>query len=342
MMPKMPPGSQSEPPSRHPPSREPQSVPPARPLNVRELLDYGQLPSFMRLVAGGEGLDRAVGHPRIQKSGLVLVGHSQGIVPTRVQILGETEITYLEGLEPEVHQQRVEAFFALTLSCVVVTRGVEPLEELVVSARKTKTPLLISDRRSSRTINAIHLAMDDLLAPTETVHGVLVDIHGVGVLLLGPSGIGKSECALFLVERGQRLVADDQVELMLRPDGHVDGKAPKLLRHHLEVRGIGVLNIRDLFGATAVREIKTVELVVELCTWKDGEEYERLGLEDENYELLGTAVPMLRVPVRPGRNMGVILEVAARNHLLKISGEHPARKFLSDLTRGLNPPEGGE
>jgi HPr kinase/phosphorylase len=135
------------------------------------------------------------------------------------------------------------------------------------------------------------------------------------------------------------LVADDQVVLLLRPDGHVDGRAPSLLRYHLEVRGIGVINIRDLFGATAVREIKTVELVVELSDWQDGVEYERIGLDHETYTMLGTSVPMLRVPVRPGRNMGVILEVAARNHLLKMSGEHPVRKFLDSLNQGLNPAE---
>lgn len=316
------------------------SIPPPRPVTALELLDWGDLRSFVRLRAGEGGTGRLIDHPRIQKSGLALVGHMVGIVATRVQILGETEVSYLETLDRETLAARVARLFEVGLSCVIVTRGVEPLPELVASAAATDTPLLISDKRSSQTIAAVHSALDSLLAPQVTLHGVLVDIHGVGVLLRGPSGIGKSECALFLVERGHRLVADDQVVLSLRPSGRIEGRPPRLLRYHLEVRGIGILNIRDLFGATAVRQAKTVDLVVELCPWRTDEEYERLGLDDESFEVLGSALPMLTIPVTPGRDMGVILEVAARNQLLKRSGEHPARRFAETLARELDiaPP----
>lgn len=314
--------------------------PPAPPTNVRALLEHTALRSILRLVAGEAGIDRPIDHPRIQKSGLVLAGHTHGIVPTRVQILGETEISFLEGLEPAVRRERVEGLFALTLSCVIVTRGVEPAAELRDAAERTATPLLVSSVRSSATIAALHAALDRLLAPREQRHGVMVEIHGIGTLLLGPSGIGKSECALFLVERGHRLVADDQVWLTRLPNDRVTAAPAPLLRHHLEIRGLGILNIRDLFGATAVWDEAVVDLVAELCPWRDDEPYERLGLDQLTEPILGVEIPKLRIPVRPGRDMAVILEVAARNELLKAAGHHGAREFARRLSRelGLEDP----
>jgi HPr kinase/phosphorylase len=321
-----------------------QSIPIPRSLTVRELLEHEDMRELCALSAGAGGVLRQLTHPRIQKSGLGLAGHMRGIVPTRVQILGETEVTYLQTLAPDVAEERIRALYDLELSCVVVTRDIEPPPILLRHAARTDTPLVVSVKRSSTTINAIHRALDRLLAPSATLHGVLVDIHGVGVLLLGPSGIGKSECALFLVERGHRLVADDQVVLTLQHDNRVSGRPAPLLRHHMEVRGIGILNIRDLFGATAVRESGAVDLVVELCPWRQDETYERLGLDDQTHDLLGIPVPKLRIPVTPGRDMGVLLEVAARNQLLKRAGQHPAQKFVRALSEGLGLPdvEGGD
>lgn len=316
-----------------------QSIPVPRTVTVGQLLEQEDLRAILELRAGEAGLDRVLTHPRIQKSGLLLVGHTRGVVPTRVQILGETEITYLESLDAATRKERIGGLYALRLSCVVVTRGVEPLPELVDGARRTGTPLVVATRRSSRAINAIHAALDRLLAPTVTLHGVLVDIHGVGVLLFGPSGIGKSECALFLVERGHRLVADDQVVLTLMPGNRVVGRPAPLLRHHMEVRGIGILNIRDLFGATAVREECEVDLAVELCPWRQDETYERLGIDEQTHDLLGVSVPKLRLPITPGRDMGVLLEVAARNQLLKQTGHHPARRFAESLAKTLGLPD---
>lgn len=311
------------------------SIPVPRSTAVRTVLGHRSVAGMSTLVAGEGGLDRPITHPRIQKSGLVLVGHTRGIVSTRFQILGETELSYLQSLDEETLRERVDGLFDLDLSCVVVTRGMEPMPAIVDAARRTDTPLVTTSKRSSRTINAIHHALDELLAPEVTMHGVLVDIYGVGVLLVGPSGIGKSECALFLVERGHRLVADDQVILTLLPSNLVHGQAAPLLRHHMEVRGIGILNIRDLFGATAVREGCPVDLLVELCPWRQDESYERLGLDDQAEEILGVPVPKLRIPVTPGRDMGVILEVAARNQLLKKTGHNAAREFARNLAGSL-------
>jgi HPr kinase/phosphorylase len=302
---------------------------------VAQLLDEPRLKAVMRLVAGHEGQHRTIDHPRVQKPGLALAGHTHGVVSTRVQILGETEITYLQRLSPEEQLRRASVLFGLGLSLVVVTRGIEPPGALMQAAQETSTPLAVAEPRSSQAIQAIHLVLDGILAPSETRHGVLMDVHGIGTLLLGPSGIGKSECALFLVERGHRLVADDQVILSLLPSEQILGRAPTLLRNHLEVRGIGIINVRDLFGANAVRSEKTVQLVVELCPWTDDESFDRLGLEDSALDVLGISIPMLRIPVRTGRNMAVILEVAARNQILKATGHDGARRFMSTLMDDL-------
>jgi len=312
-----------------------------RGITVGHLLAEPRLQPILRLVAGEEGRDRPVDHPRVQKPGLALAGHTHGVVPTRVQILGETELTFLEGLSVEEQRQRAGLLFGLGLSLVVVTRGVDPPAALLQAAQETSTPLAIAEPRSSGAIQAIHRVLDGVLAPSETRHGVLMDVHGVGTLLLGPSGIGKSECALFLVERGHRFVADDQVILSLLPSEQILGRSPTLLRNHLEVRGIGIINVRDLFGANAVRSEKTVQLVVEICPWSDDEPFDRLGLDEATLDIFGIPIPMLRIPVRPGRNMAVILEVAARNHILKAAGHHGAQKFISTLMGDMEDPVGG-
>lgn len=302
-----------------------------RHVTTGELLDDKGLGVELRLVAGGAGLDRPIDHARIQKSGLGLAGHFHGLVPTRIQILGETEVSYLEGLSAEQRRKAAQGFFSLGLSCVVVTRGVAPLRELLEAADASGTPLLVAHERSSRTITAIHALLDDRLAPRTTLHGVLVDVFGVGLLLTGPSSIGKSECALELVMRGHRLVADDVVECDFRPPGMVFGQPADLLRHHIEVRGLGVLNIKDLFGVTSIRERKRIDVVVKLVEWHADTEYDRMGIDDRYEEVLGVPIRELVIPVRPGRNMGSILEIAARNELLRDAGHHAAREFFGRL-----------
>src|SRR5579872_6023818 len=223
-------------------------------LTVRDLAGDPRLSVELRRIAGEAGLERPLRHPRVQKNGLALVGHYQGVVPTRVQVVGETELSYLDSLSNEARSVSARGFFSLGLSCVVITGAKEPPRAFVSAAEATSTPLFVSDARSSRTINALHAVLDDRLAPQDRLHGVLVDVFGVGILLLGKSGIGKSECALELVRRGHGLVADDVVRCDWRPPGEVYGQPAELLRHHVEVRGLGVLNLRELFGVTAVRE----------------------------------------------------------------------------------------
>jgi HPr kinase/phosphorylase len=216
----------------------------------------------------------------------------------------------------------------LGLSCVIITGNREPARALLTSAEATSTPLFVSDARSSRTINALHSILDERLAPQTQLHGVLVDVFGVGLLLLGKSGIGKSECALELVMRGHRLVADDVVRCDWRPPGMVFGEPADLLKNHIEVRGLGVLNIKDLFGVTSVRERKRINIVVRLVEWNDQEEFDRLGGERHTHSILGTPIQELKIPVRPGRDMGSILEMAARNELLRRAGTDSAQEFI--------------
>jgi len=312
-----------------------------RSIVARALLTAKDMPCKLDLVAGEAGLDRVITHARIQKPGLALVGHFDGIVPSRVQILGETEVSFLSKMSEPEREAACEAFLSLELACVIVTAQSGPPAALVRTSRALNCPLLASNSKSSTTINAIHAFLDDQLAPRAQVHGVFVDVHGVGLLLMGQSGIGKSECALELVQRGHRLVADDVVDCTLRPPGLVYGSATPLLENHLEVRGLGVLDVKDLFGVAAVRKRKRLEMVVRLVAQSEGEDWDRLGLDDEWYEILGVKIPLRRIPVRPGKNTTIVVEVAARNELLRRAGVHSARAFHERLSRslGMRPPD---
>jgi len=300
-------------------------------VSVRQLLADRALALECRLVAGARGLERPITHPRIQKSGLALVGHVHGLVPTRVQVLGETELSFVEGLGPEDQVAAAGYLFSQNPSLVVVTRGALPPPAFVAEAERRGTPLVVVGERSSICIAALHTVLDEHLAPRARIHGVLVDIFEVGVLLVGKSGIGKSECALELVMRGHRLVADDVVECDYRPPGMIFGESAAALRHYMEVRGLGILNIKDLYGVTAVRDRKRVDLVVELELWDPEAEYDRIGVEDHHEEILNVMVRKVRLPVQPGRNMSSIIEIAARAELLRRAGHHPAKEFIDRI-----------
>ena len=313
--------------------------PPMAEVSVGAMAADSRLVAELTPLAGAAGLGRPIRHPRVQKSGLALAGHFYGVVPTRVQVLGETELSYLDTLAGDARGAAARGFFSLGLSCVVITRRDDAPKAIVQAAEATGTPLYMSAARSSRTINLLHGVLDEKLAPTTSLHGVLVDVFGIGLLLIGKSGIGKSECAVELVLRGHRLVADDVVKCEWRPPGMVFGAPADMLRHHVEVRGLGVLNIKDLFGVTAVRDRKRIDIVVQLDEWDEKREYDRLGVDDQHFLILGTQVRLVTVPVRPGRDMGAMLEMAARNELLRRAGKHSARELLARLEEnaGLIP-----
>lgn len=296
-------------------------------ITVGELLER---PEFaVKAVAGMAGLSRTVAVPRIQKPGLALTGWPEQLHDGRVLVLGGTEIDYLEGHEAG-RTVGIATMMASDPACLVVCRDREPPAELVAAANAGGVPLLLSSLVTADFIAAVTGWMSDRLSPSTEVHGVLVDVLGVGVLVMGKSGIGKSETALDLIVRGHRLVADDVIRIRRQGSGVV-GRSASVLGHHMEIRGIGIINVKDLFGIAAVRETKKIELLIELREWSADEEYERLGFDDRTMDLLGIAVPALRIPVRPGRNLATLVEVAARNQLLKVQGTHSARAFRDQL-----------
>ncbi|HEX3696616.1 MAG TPA: HPr(Ser) kinase/phosphatase [Polyangia bacterium] len=303
-------------------------------LTVRSLLDES---SGLRLVllAGESGLGRPITIHRIQKPGLALAGFVRQVHPERVQVLGSTEISYLQTLSDDDARRSVEGFVGLNPACVVVTKGLDVPAVLMDVADRAGVPLLRTPVVSSVAIDAIQKHLELQLAPTASIHAVLLDVLGVGVLLLGKSGIGKSEAALDLIMRGHRLVADDLVEVRRTSGDVLVGWASELIKHHMEVRGLGIINIKDMFGVAAVRDEKRIELVLELMKWDQTESHDRLGLDEMVYPILEVPVPLLRIPVSPGRNVSSLIEVAARNRLLQVRGHHSAREFQERLDRAL-------
>jgi len=289
----------------------------------------------LELLAGGEGLDRRITIPHTQKTGLALSGFDAYLREGRVLVFGESEIRYLEGLDQPGRTAVLKRILAYPLPCVLVTDGLEPPVELMVEADRAHVPLLRTRTATPDAMSRLTAVLDTYLSARGVVHGVLLDILGLGVLVMGESGIGKSECALDLVVRGHRLVADDAVELRCRAQSFVLGSCPELTRHHMEIRGLGIINVQDMFGIASTRTSKRVELVVQLERWEPGREYDRLGVDDNFYELLGIRIPMVRMPVAPGRNVAILVEVAARNQLLRASGHHAARRLVERVNRGL-------
>jgi HPr kinase/phosphorylase len=252
-----------------------------------------------------------------------------------VLIFGESEIRYLESLD---HHPRIAALrLALTTDfpCVLITGGFTPPPELVVEASRARVPLLKTAVGTPTAIAKLTAILEDRLAERTILHAVLLDVLGLGILITGESGIGKSECALDLIVRGHRLVADDTVEIRRRSETILIGTCPELTRHHMELRGLGVINVKELFGIASTRSSKRVELVVQLERWDPNREYERLGLDDEFHEILGLRVPLIRMPVAPARNIAILVEVAARNQLLRARGHHAARLLADRLEETL-------
>jgi HPr kinase/phosphorylase len=293
----------------------------------------------LELIAGADGLSRHITIPHTQKTGLALSGFDEYLRSGRVLVLGESEIRYLEGIGPAERTQVMRRVFTHDLPCLLVTDGFEAPPELVLESDRARVPLLRTRAATPEAMSRLSAVLDTYLGVRGVIHGVLMDVLGLGVLVIGESGIGKSECALDLVVRGHRLVADDAVEIRCRAQSYVLGSCPELTRHHMEIRGLGLINVQDLFGVASTRTSKRVELVVQLERWEQGREYDRLGLDERHYELLGIRIPMIRMPVAPGRNVAILVEVAARNQLLRSRGHHAARRLTERLNRQLESPE---
>ncbi len=305
---------------------------------LRDLADSRSLD--LELLAGRGGLERSITNPHTQKTGLALSGFDAYLRGGRVLVFGESEIRYLESLEaPDRSAVLRRVLNNHDLPCLLITDGFELPVEIPREADRANVPLLRTRAATPEAMSRLSTLLDTYLSARGTVHGVLMDILGLGVLVVGESGIGKSECALDLVVRGHRLVADDAVELRCRAQSFVLGSCPELTRHHMEIRGLGLINVQDLFGVASTRTSKRVELVVQLERWEPGREYDRLGIDQTFYELLGIRIPTIRMPVAPGRNVAILVEVAARNQLLRTRGHHAARKLVDRLNDQLGDPE---
>jgi HPr kinase/phosphorylase len=289
----------------------------------------------LEIVGGAGGLDRLITSPHIQKTGLALAGFHEYLEPGRILIFGASEIRYLESLETESRVTAMRLALTHDFPCIVITGGFTLSPELIVEAERASLPVLKTAVATPTAIGKLSSILEDSLAARTILHAVLMDILGLGVLITGESGIGKSECALDLIVRGHRLVADDTVEVRRRQETILIGTCPDLTRHHMELRGLGVINIKELFGIASTRSSKRVELAVQLERWDPEREYERLGVDDVFHDILGLRVPLIRMPVAPGRNVAILVEVAARNQLLKARGHHAARALAERLERTL-------
>jgi HPr kinase/phosphorylase len=300
-------------------------------VTIGELLQARSETWKLRLVAGDSGLGNSVSIPRIQKPGLALAGYLPQIHPERVQVIGRTELGYLATLGEDAARRSVDRMLSERVACLVVTNGATPPAYFLEASVRHHVPLITTELKSSELIRNVTAWLEDRLAPHTLIHGVLVEVFGLGVLLLGKSGIGKSEAALDLVARGHRLVADDVVEARAVGAGRVMGSGAELIRHHMEIRGLGIINVQDLFGILATLREKAIQLVAEMFDWSKEERADRLGLEDETHTILGVALPKVRIPIRPGRSVATIIEVAARTHVLKRLGRHSAREVAARL-----------
>ena len=302
---------------------------------VHELLGDELRHLALSVRSGQQHLDNRITNPRVQKPGLAFAGFYEYIKPGRVQIVGESELGYLATVEPAERRARFEKIAALPIPVMVITKGLEPPPDLLDECRRREVPVLVSEALSSNVIKGIGFFLEDHLVPSTRVHGTLVEIYGIGALLLGTSGVGKSEAALDLITRGHSLVADDRVTIKRYPNGELVGFSEGPIKHHMELRGLGIVNVKDLFGLAAVRDRRPIDLVVELEPWQAGQSYDRLGLDESVYTILETPCPFIRMPVAPGRNVANLVEIAARNHVLKIQGTHSARDFARKLEEEL-------
>ena len=308
-----------------------------RQITVAELLREREETLGLEKLASEKGLDRTISHSEPTSPGLALAGFVDRVRAGRVQVFGETEMSYLATLEPGVMEERLRDLFQHDVPVVFITKGLEVPDEFMEVAREYGIPVFQTSLGTGIFFQRLNPYLETALAPTVSLHGSLADVYGVGLLFVGESGIGKSECVLDLVERGHRLVADDLVFATRRGHDIIIGHGHEFQRHHMEIRGVGIIDVRTLFGIRAIRQQKRIEVVVQLESWDDSRDYSRTGLEKEDTEVLGVVLPKITIPLNPGKNITVIAEVIAMNHLLKYSGIDPAVEFDQRLREAMRP-----
>ncbi len=299
-------------------------------VTVRELIDDLKLKEI--ICPEGKAEKMIITEKEINRPGIQLAGYFDYFTPERIQIIGKTEYTFFGNFDEESRDNTLSQYFSYDIPIVIVTRGMELREDFFKWASKMGTIVCSTKKETTRFINKLSSYLEERMAPTQTVHGVLVDINGVGVLIKGESSIGKSETALELVQNGNRLVADDAVEIKRSDDGVLIGQSPELLRNYLEIRGIGIIDIRSLYGARSINPRKRVDLVAYLESWNPEKYYDRLGLDKDYEYILDTKIEKIVVPVKPGRNIAMVLEVAAMNYRQRQLGNDAAIEFSNKLT----------
>ncbi len=311
--------------------------PPLPTLAVRDLLKDRGESLRLELLTPSEGLERRCSDPDISTPGLALAGYLARFPGGRMQVLGETEMTYLASLSPGEAEGRIRGFLAQDVPAAFITKGQAVPPFLVSEASDRGVPLFRTELTTKEFFRRIKPYLEVALAPSTSLHGSLADVYGVGLLFVGKSGIGKSECVLDLVERRHRLVADDLVLVSRRGHDVLIGKGHALQGHHMEIRGVGIVDISALFGVRAIRQQKRIEVVVRLEEWDDARSYDRTGLDRDTTEILGVSLPRVTVPLNPGKNITVISEVVAMNHLLRYAGVDSAENFDRKLREALLP-----
>jgi HPr kinase/phosphorylase len=307
-------------------------------LTIRELLELRGDSLRLRLATQNEtALDREITTGEISSPGLVLAGYTDRFTPARIQVLGATEVAYVASLAPDDQRKALETLFAFDLPLVVISKGQELPPLVLEIAERVGTPVVISDLGTAELYRRINPFLNERFAPHTHVHGSLADVYGVGLLFVGRSGIGKSECVLDLVERGHRLVADDVVRIARQGHDVLIGRGLDLAGHHMEIRGIGIIDVRTLLGIRAIRQQKRVEVMVQLVDWTRKESYDRTGLDTDYTEILDVPIRRVTVPLNPGKNIGVISEVVAMNHLLRYAGVDSAAVFDKRLKEAMTP-----
>jgi HPr kinase/phosphorylase len=284
---------------------------------VRELYKSWSKDLGLNLVAGRKGLNRSIKLDRVQKPGLRMIDSNIQLEEGKIQIFGRTELNFFESLPP-IKQKKIAGVLAEKgIPCYIISKGLNPPDPLRRAFEKRNVALFVTDLHTGRLISALNYILEERLAPFITKHGVLMEIHSLGVLILGKSGIGKSECALDLILRGSKLIADDIVEIRRIGVSKLMGSGPWNIRHLMEIRGIGIVNIKDLFGTTSVMDKREIDMVIEMSQWNPEENYDRLGLDQKSYKVMDVEVPYLVIPVSPGRNTSTVVDVAVRNQLIK-------------------------
>jgi HPr kinase/phosphorylase len=297
-------------------------------VRTKDILEKFQL----ELISGEEGINRPITMSDISRPGIEMAGYFDYYPAERIQLLGKTELSFFNQLSVSERASRMEQLCTDITPAIIVTRGLEVPPELIEASERESVPVLRVTMKTTRFSSRLTNFLESKLAPTTAVHGVLVDIYGVGVLITGQSGVGKSETALELVKRGHRLVADDCVEIRQEDQDTLVGTSPELIEHLLEIRGLGIINVMTLFGAGAIRGHKKISLVIYLEIWDPKRQYDRLGLDEEKIKIIDTEIQKLTIPVRPGRNLAVIIEVAAMNFRLKRMGVNAAQQFTDRLS----------